>query len=254
MSQTPLNAEEIERYGRHIVLPEIGGAGQQRLKAARVAVVGAGGLGSPALLYLAAAGVGQLTIIDNDTVALSNLQRQIIHGQDKIGHAKTDSAAAAIGAINPHVRCALKQVRLTADNAALLLDGHDVVLDGSDNFGTRYLVADTCEKLAIALVVGALGRFDGSLTVIAPHKALADGTQAPRYRDIFPNPPKPGTVPNCAQAGILGAVAGVIGTLQAVEAIKLICWVGEPLLGRLLLFDGLSMRFETIRVKATGTA
>lgn len=245
-----LSPDEIERYGRHIVLPEIGGSGQQKLKAARVAVVGAGGLGSPSLLYLAAAGVGTLTIIDDDVVSLSNLQRQIVHRTDGVGIAKTDSAANQLVAINPHTTIERQPHRLTSDNAAALLAGHDVVLDGSDNFETRYMIADSCEALSISLVAGALGRFDGSLTTLAPHLSRADGTKNPRYRDAFPAPPPPGTVPSCAQAGIIGALAGVIGTMQALEAIKLICGVGEPLIGRLLLFDGLSMRFETVSYRS----
>lgn len=246
----PLSPDEIERYARHIILPEIGGSGQQKLKAAHVAVIGAGGLGSPALLYLAAAGIGTLTVIDDDVVALSNLQRQIIHATPDIAQAKVRSAQSHIHAINPHVRVIGHETRLDADNATALLTGCDVVLDGSDNFETRYLVADTCAALGIWLVAGALGRFDGSLTTLAPHLNKQDGTPNPTYRDVFSAPPPPGTVPSCAEAGIIGALAGVIGTMQALEAIKLITGAGEPLIGRLLLFDGLSMRFETLSYHA----
>lgn len=246
-----LSGEEIERYGRHIVLPEVGGSGQQKLKAARVAVIGAGGLGSPALLYLAAAGVGKLTVIDDDIVSLSNLQRQILHDTDQVGIHKTTSASSHLGRINPHIAVAARPVRLDDGNAEQLLAGHDVVIDGSDNFDTRYLVADTCAALKTPLVAGALGRFDGSLTVVAPHLTMPDGAPCPTYRDAFPAAPPPGTVPNCAEAGILGAVAGVIGTLQAVETIKLITGIGDGLIGRLLLFDAVSMRFETLRYKSS---
>ena len=247
--ETKLKAVEIERYARHIILPEIGGSGQQKLKAARVLVIGAGGLGSPALIYLAAAGVGMLGIVDDDTVSLSNLQRQILHGTGDIGTAKTASANNALESINPHVATMLHNERLTAQNAQSLLEGYDIVVDGSDNFATRYLVADTAEELGIPLVAGALGRFDGSLTVLTPHLTDADGNPCPRYRDLFPEPPPDGAVPSCAEAGILGAVAGVIGTLQAVEVVKLITGTGEPLTGRLLLYDALAARFDTIRYR-----
>lgn len=244
-----LGPEEIERYARHIVLPEIGGAGQQALSAARVAMVGAGGLGSPVLTYLAAAGVGHLTVIDEDTVALSNLQRQTLHVTGRIGAPKVDSAIEQIAALNPHVRVEGRNERLSPDNAKTLLEGHDVVIDGSDNFDTRYLVADVAEKFDTPLVTGAIQRFDGSLTVLAPHLTDADGQPLPRYRDLFPTPPPPGTVPSCAEAGVLGALAGVIGSLMAVETIKLISGAGEPLFGQLLLYDALSARFETVRYR-----
>lgn len=242
-----LGPDEIERYARHIVLPEIGGRGQQALARARVAMVGAGGLGSPVLTYLAAAGVGHLTIIDDDVVSLSNLQRQTLHATGDIDAFKVDSAAEQIAALNPHVQVETRRSRITPDNARALLEGHDVVLDGSDNFDTRYCVADAAESLAIPLVAGAIQRFDGSVTVLAPHRADGDGRALPRYRDLFPEPPPPGTVPSCAEAGVLGALAGVIGSLMAVEAIKLLTGAGEPLFGRLLLYDVLSCRFETMR-------
>lgn len=256
MSGDALSTEEVERYARHIVLPEIGGAGQQKLKAARVLVIGVGGLGSPVLLYLAAAGVGTLGIVDDDLVSLSNLQRQIIHDSGAIGEAKTASAAKRIDLVNPHVNVETHCTRLDAGNAAALLSQYDIVVDGSDNFSTRYLVADTAAEFCKPLVAGALGRFDGSLTVLTPFATMKDGAPCPGYRDIFPEPPPDGTVPNCAEAGVLGAVAGVIGTMQALEVVKLITGAGEPLIGRLLLFDGLSMRFQTMnyRRSAPGSA
>ena len=247
---TKLTDSELERYARHIVLPEVGGAGQQRLKAARVLVIGAGGLGAPVLAYLAAAGVGTLGIADDDTVALSNLQRQVIHGTDDVGVRKVDSAARAIGRLNPHVAVEPHALRLTADNAAGLVAQYDLVIDGSDNFATRYLAADTCADLEIPLVTGAVGRFDGSLTVLMPYARRPDGAFWPSYRDLFPAPPPDGAVPSCAEAGVLGALTGVIGTMQAMEAIKVITGIGEPLLGRLLLYDALAARFETIRYRA----
>jgi molybdopterin/thiamine biosynthesis adenylyltransferase len=245
----PLTTDELERYARHIVLPEIGGAGQQRLKRARVLVIGAGGLGAPVLEYLAAAGVGTLGIVDDDTVSLSNLQRQVIHGTDSIGRPKGESAKAAIGRINPHVTVELHDLRLTTENAPALVAGYDVVVDGSDNFETRYAVADACAETKKPLVHAAVGRFDGSVTVLKPFETGSDGRQNPSYRDLFPEPPPAGLVPSCAEAGILGALTGVIGTLQAMEAIKLMTGIGEPLVGRLLLYDALAARFDTIRYK-----
>ncbi|RWF61475.1 molybdopterin-synthase adenylyltransferase MoeB [Mesorhizobium sp. M4B.F.Ca.ET.190.01.1.1] len=246
---TTLSDEELERYARHIVLPEIGGAGQQKLKRARVLVIGAGGLGAPVLEYLAAAGVGMLGIADDDTVSLSNLQRQVIHGTDAIGIAKTDSASAAIMRINPNVAVEPHQLRLTAENAPALVARYDIVVDGSDNFETRYAVADACAAEGKPLVHAAVGRFDGSLTVLKPFETGADGKPNPGYRDLFPEAPPEGLVPSCAVAGVVGALTGVIGTLQAMEAIKLITGIGEPLVGRLLLYDALSARFDTIRYK-----
>ncbi|MCW0001224.1 molybdopterin-synthase adenylyltransferase MoeB [Pararhizobium sp. YC-54] len=247
MSKQPLNSEEIQRYARHIILPEIGGAGQQALKAARVLVIGAGGLGAPVLQYLAAAGVGTLGIVDDDTVSLSNLQRQVIHGTPDIGRIKADSATDALQRINPHVDAIRHVERLDAANADTLFSGYDIVVDGSDNFATRYLAADTAERLKITLVTAAVGRFDGSLTVLQPWKTSADGRLNPGYRDLFPEPPPPGVVPSCAEAGIVGALTGVLGTLQAMEVIKVITGAGEPLIGRLLMYDGLAARFETIK-------
>jgi len=248
MAEPPaLNAEQIERYARHIVLPEIGGAGQQKLANARIAMIGAGGLGSPALTYLAAAGVGRLTIIDDDDVSLSNLQRQTLHMTHAIGQTKVTSAAAQIAAINPHVRVKGRAERLAPDNAETLLAGHDVIMDGSDNFDTRRLSADVAERLETPLVTGAIQRFDGSVTVFAPFRTDEGGKPLPRYRDLHPDLPAPGTVPTCAEAGVLGALAGVIGSLMATEAIKLVTDAGMPLYGRLVLYDALSARFETMR-------
>lgn len=241
---------ELERYARHIILAEIGGPGQQKLKRARVLVVGAGGLGAPVLQYLAAAGVGTLGIVDDDRVSLSNLQRQVIHDTDLVGSPKVESAIRAIGAINPHVTVEAHETRIAPDNAADLISRYHIVVDGSDNFDTRYLLADACAAGKRPLVSAALGRFDGSLTTLKPYEQNGKGEQNPSYRDLFPSPPPPGLVPACAEAGVLGVLPGVIGSLQATEVIKLITGIGEPLIGRLLLYDALSSRFETIRYKA----
>lgn len=242
----PFSSDEIERYARHIVLPEIGGAGQQALKRARVLVIGAGGLGSPVLAYLAGAGVGTLGLADDDGVSLSNLHRQIIHDSGTVGEHKTESAARAIARINPHVVCRRYACRLEDDNIDDILKGYDLLIDGSDNFKTRYRAADAAERAKLPLVTGAIGRFDGSLTVFCPHLKDRNGTPNPRYRDLYPKPPPEGLVPSCAEAGVIGPVTGVIGTLMAMEAIKLLTGAGEPLVGRLLLYDGLGARFETI--------
>lgn len=239
-----LSSDELARYARHIVLAEVGGPGQQRFKAARVLIVGAGGLGAPVALYLAAAGIGTLGIADDDVVALSNLQRQVIHGTEAIGAAKVDSAKQALARVNPHVTVEPHQVRLTAENAAALIARYDIVADGSDNFPTRFLLADLCAELGRPLVTAAVGRFDGSLTTLKPFEA-----DNPSFRDLFPEPPPDGLVPSCAQAGILGAVTGVLGTLQAMEVLKLVAGIGEPLIGRLLLYDGLGARFDEIRYR-----
>jgi molybdopterin/thiamine biosynthesis adenylyltransferase len=241
-----LTADELERYARHIVLREVGGPGQAKLKAARVLVVGAGGIGSPALLYLAAAGVGTLAIVDDDKVALSNLHRQVIHSTADLGRAKTASAAAAITRLNPHVAVETHAVRLDAGNAMTLVAAHDIVLDGSDNFATRYLVSDACFLAKRPLVTAALGTFDATLTTIRAHEKTADGKMNPTYRCLFPEPPPPGSVPACAEAGILGALAGVAGSLAALEVIRAIVGFGEGLTGRLLMIDARSMRFETL--------
>ncbi|MBV2142186.1 molybdopterin-synthase adenylyltransferase MoeB [Falsochrobactrum sp. TDYN1] len=244
------SSEELERYARHIVLPEIGGPGQQKLKAARVLVLGAGGLGAPVLQYLAAAGIGTLGIIDDDTVSLSNLQRQVIHETASVGQAKVASAAAAIARINPHVKVESHEFRLDAQNAQALIAAYDVVVDGSDNFATRYVLADAAAAAQRPLVTAAIGRFDGTITVLKPYEKGADGLPNPSYRDLFPQAPPPGTVPSCAEAGVLGVLPGVMGSLEAMEVIKLVAGIGEPLVGRLLLYNALTARFETIRYKA----
>jgi adenylyltransferase/sulfurtransferase len=242
-----LSPDELERYARHIVLREVGGPGQNALKRARVLVVGAGGLGAPALLYLAAAGVGTLGIVDDDTVSLSNLQRQVIHATPDVGVAKVETAAATICRLNPNVAVELHATRLNAANALDLIGRYDLVTDGSDNFATRYLVSDACYFAKRPLVTAAVGTFDGTLTTIRAHEKSADGTPNPTYRCLFPEPPPPGTVPACAEAGILGAVAGVLGSLMALEVIREIVGFGEGLVGRLLMIDTRSMRFETLR-------
>lgn len=246
---TDLSDSELERYARHIVLPEIGGAGQQALKAARVLVIGAGGLGAPVLIYLAATGIGVLGIADDDLVSLSNLQRQIIHDTDAVGETKTASAEAAIARINPNVRVELHNIRVDAASAVTLVSDYDIVVDGSDNFETRYILADACERAGKPLVHAAVSRFDGSLTVLAPFLRNKDGALNPRYRDLYPEPPPAGLVPSCAENGVVGALTGVIGTLQAMEVIKLITGAGEPLIGRLLLYDGLAARFSEVRYR-----
>lgn len=241
-----LNADELERYARHIVLRDVGGAGQAALKSARVLVVGAGGLGAPVLLYLAAAGVGTVGVIDDDTVSLSNLQRQVIHGTAEIGWPKTESAAAAIARLNPHVKAEPHAMRLTAANALDLIARYDIVADGSDNFQTRYLVSDACFLAKKPLVTGALGTFDGTLTTIRAHEHGKNGTPNPTYRCLFPEPPPPGAIPACAEAGILGALPGILGSMMALEVIRAIVGFGEGLVGRLLMVDARSMRFETL--------
>jgi adenylyltransferase/sulfurtransferase len=241
-----LGAEELERYARHIVLPEVGGPGQAALQRARVLVIGAGGIGAPVLLYLAAAGTGTLGVVDDDVVSLSNLQRQVIHATPDVGMPKVESAAATIRLLNPHVAVELHHARLTAQNALALIGAYDLVVDGSDNFETRYLVADACYFAKKPLVTAALGRFDGTLTTIRAHERGADGKPNPTYRCLFPEPPPPGTVPACAEAGILGALAGVIGAMAALEAIREIVGFGENLVGRLVMLDAHAMRFETL--------
>ncbi len=241
-----LTPEELERYARHIVMREVGGPGQGKLKAARVLVIGAGGLGAPLLLYLAAAGVGTIGIVDDDEVALSNLQRQVIFGTEDVGAAKADRAAQAIARLNPHVKVEVHNVRLNAGNAMPLIESYDIVADGSDNFATRYLVADACYLAKKPLVTAALGVFDASLTTIRAHEMRADGTPHPTYRCLFPEPPPPGTVPACSEAGILGALPGILGSMMALEVIREIVGFGEGLVGRLLMIDARSMRFETL--------
>ena len=241
-----LSSDEVERYARHLVLREVGGPGQARLKAARILVVGAGGLGAPLIQYLAAAGIGTIGIADDDTVSLSNLQRQVIHGTPDIGRPKVESATDAVARLNPHVTIEAHSLRLTAKNATELVGGYDLVADGSDNFATRYAVSDACFHARRPLVTAALGQFDGSLTTIRAHETAADGRPNPTYRCLFPNPPPPGSVPACAEAGVLGALAGIMGSLMALEVIRAVTDFGEPLVGRLLMVDARSMRFETL--------
>ncbi len=248
MSYIPsmLTPEEIERYKRQLVLKEIGGEGQQRLKNARVLVVGAGGLGSPLILYLAAAGIGTIGVIDDDRVGLDNLQRQVLHDTASVGELKTESAAATIARLNPHIEMRLHSTRLVPDNALDIIGDYDIVADGSDNFATRYLVNDSCYFAKRPLVFAAVGPFDGHLTTFRAFEMDVDGNPHPSYRCLFPEPPPDGTVPPCSEAGILGAVAGMIGCLQAVEVVKELLYIGESLVGRLLLYDALQARFSTV--------
>jgi molybdopterin/thiamine biosynthesis adenylyltransferase len=247
-----LAPDEIERYARHIVLKGIGGAGQQKLKSARLAIVGAGGLGSPAIAYLAAAGVGHLTIIDNDLVSLSNLQRQIIQRTAEIGTPKTAAAQRFVADINPHVSVEPIAIRLDAANAVTLLKGHDAVLDGSDSFDTRLEVAAACEALAVPLVSGAVSLFDGTLTTLAPHRVDEAGRPLPRFSDLYPDRPDSESLPACEDVGVLGPVTGVIGALMAMEAVKLVTGTGTTLLGRLLIYDGRDARFSEISYRHPG--
>ena len=241
-----LEPAELERYARHIMLREVGGPGQARLKAARVLVVGAGGIGSPVLMYLAAAGVGTLGVIDDDVVSLSNLQRQVIFGTDDVGAPKAARAAEAITRLNPHVRAEPHVARLTAANALDVIGRYDLVADGSDNFGTRYLVSDACFFAKKPLVTAALGTFDGTLTTIRAYECGVGGKPNPTYRCLFPEPPPLGSIPTCAEAGVLGALAGVLGSLVALEVVREIVGFGEGLASRLLMVDARSLRFETI--------
>lgn len=235
--------EELERYARHIVLREVGGAGQAKLKAARVLVIGAGGLGAPALLYLAAAGVGRIGIVDDDRVSLSNLQRQIIHRTDGVDRPKTESAAAALTALNPHSAITCHTQRLTAADAEALVAGYDLVLDGSDNFTTRYTVNAACVRAGVPLIIGALSQWEGQVSLFDP----ARGT--PCYACVFPAAPAEGLAPSCAEAGVMGALAGTVGAMMAGEAIKAITGAGETLAGRLLLWDGLYADARRVRIK-----
>ena len=244
----PLSADEIARYKRHLVLHDVGGQGQQKLQAARVLVIGAGGLGSPVLLYLAAAGVGTLGVIDDDTVSLDNLQRQVIHHTDDVDRPKVVSAADEITAVNPHVAVIPYQERLTAHNAMVLFGNYDLIADGSDNFRTRYLVNDACYFARKPLVTAALGPFEGYLATYRAFETGADGNPCPSYRCLFPEAPPAGTVPNCSEVGILGAVAGVMGTLMAVEILKELLGIGDTLAGRMLIYDARATSFMTVSV------
>ena len=238
-----LTQEELTRYSRHIMMPEVRAEGQRRLKTARVLCLGAGGLGSPAALYLAAAGVGTIGLVDFDKVDLSNLQRQILHGTKDVGRRKVDSARDRLQDLNPNVELELHDFRFSADNAADLVARYDIVVDGSDNFATRYLSNDVCVWARKPNVYGSVFRFDGQSTVFAPHLG------GPCYRCLFPEPPEPGTVPSCAEAGVLGVLPGIIGMVQAIEAIKLITGIGETLLGRLLLLDAANMKFREFKLR-----
>ena len=237
-----LSAEETIRYSRHLILPEVGPEGQRRLKAGRVLLVGAGGLGSPAALYLAAAGVGTLGLVDFDVVDTTNLQRQVIHGTPDVGRPKLDSARDRIAALNPHVRVEGHPVRLTSENAREIVRGYDVVIDGSDNFPTRYLVNDACVLEGRPCVYGSILRWEGQASVFWPPRG-------PCYRCLFAEPPPPGMVPSCAEAGVFGVLPGIVGCVQALEALKLLLGQGEPLIGRLLLFDALRLRFREMRLR-----
>jgi molybdopterin/thiamine biosynthesis adenylyltransferase/rhodanese-related sulfurtransferase len=241
----PEDADFMERYSRHLRLPQVGLEGQRRLAKAQVLLVGAGGLGSPAAYYLAAAGVGRLRVVDDDVVDRSNLQRQILHAEAGIGHPKVESAAAALEALNPRTRVEALRARVEAGNVEALLAGVDVVLDGSDNFPTRYLLNDACVHLGKPLVYGAVHRFEGQASVF---DAGRNRGQSPCYRCLFPEPPSAAEAPNCAEAGVLGVLPGVIGLLQATETLKLLLGIGEPLSGRLLHFDALGMRFRETRL------
>src|SRR6267154_2405975 len=238
-----LTKEELQRYSRHLIMPEVTSEGQSRLKAARVLCIGAGGLGSPAALYLAAAGVGTIGIVDFDDVDLSNLQRQILHGTKDVGRSKLESARDRLRDINPDIDIELHQCRFSSENASEIVSEYDVVVDGSDNFATRYLSNDVCVFEKKPNVYGSVFRFEGQTTVFAPHLG------GPCYRCLFPEPPPPESVPNCAQAGVLGVLPGIIGLLQAIEAIKLIVGIGEPLIGRLLHFDALKVKFRELNLR-----
>ena len=239
---TALTKEEIERYSRHLILPEVGVEGQLKLKNARVLLVGAGGLGAPLALYLSAAGVGTLGLVDFDVVERSNLQRQVIHGTGDIGRKKIESAAASIAAINPNVRVERHELALSIENALDIIKNYEIVADGTDNFPTRYLVNDACVLLGKPNVYGSIFRFEGQASVFA-------AADAPCYRCLYPEPPPPGLVPSCAEGGVLGILPGVVGLIQATEVVKLILGLGESLQGRLLLYDALAMRFRELKLR-----
>src|ERR1051325_6680936 len=239
---TELNADEIKRYSRHLIMPEVGVDGQKKLKAGSVLCIGAGGLGSPAAMYLAAAGVGRIGIVDFDVVDFSNLQRQLLHGTSDVGRSKLDSARDRLHDANPHVKLELHATRLTSANALTIIREYDIVLDGTDNFATRYLVNDACVLLGKPNVYGSIFRFDGQASGFF-------AKEGPCYRCLYPEPPPPDLVPSCAEGGVLGVLPGVVGTIQATEAIKLIAGIGETLIGRLLVFDALRMSFRQMRLR-----
>lgn len=236
-----LTADQRNRYSRHVLLPEVGELGQTRLLESKVLMIGAGGLGSPAAMYLAAAGVGTIGIIDYDTVDATNLQRQILHNLDRIGMSKTDSARETLSALNPDVKVVTHNERLTAENALKVMTGYDVVVDGGDNFPTRYLVNDASLHLRVPVVHGSIFRFEGQVSVFHPY-------EGPCYRCLFPEPPPPELAPSCAEAGVLGVLPGIIGSIEAMEAIKLLLGIGEPLTGRLLIYDALDEEFSTVNL------
>lgn len=237
-----LTEDQVRRYHRHLILPKVGSRGQRQLLSARVLLVGAGGLGSPAALYLAAAGVGTLGIVDFDVVDLSNLQRQILHGVEDVGRPKVQSAADALASVNPDARVIQHQTALSSENAFQILRDYDYVVDGTDNFATRYLINDAAVMLGKTVVHGSIFQFDGQMTVFRPK-------EGPCYRCLFPTPPPPGAVPSCAEAGVLGVLPGIVGTIQAMETLKLILGIGNPLVGRLLIFDALEMEFSEVKIR-----
>ncbi len=239
---TDFTDEQIERYSRHIILPEVGGVGQRKILDARVLIIGAGGLGSPAAYYLAAAGIGHLGIVDFDKVDLSNLQRQIIHSTERIGMLKTESAKKTITALNPDVDVTLYNERVSSQNIEELFEGYDYIVDGSDNFATRFLINDACVLMGKTNIHGSIFRFEGQATVFEPQ----DG---PCYRCLYPEPPPPGLVPNCQEGGVLGVLAGIIGNIQAVETLKLVLGIGESLSGKLLIYDALNTEFKKLTLK-----
>ncbi len=243
MSEPMFNEEQVVRYARHIILPGIGGAGQRKLLDAKVLCIGAGGLGSPIAMYLAAAGIGTLGILDFDKVDLTNLQRQIAHGTEDVGASKVESAAQTVASLNPGVEVVKYDTILTSANAAGIIEPWDIVIDGTDNFPVRYLVNDTTQWLGKPLVYGSIYQWEGQNTVFLP------GQEAPCYRCLYPEPPPPGTVPSCAEGGVFGVLPGIVGCIQATEAIKLILGEGDPLVGRLLIFDAMGMDFTTVKVK-----
>jgi len=244
-----LNEDEVARYARHIVLKDIGGPGQQKLKAAKALVIGAGGLGSPCALYLAAAGVGTIGLIDDDLVSLSNLQRQVLHTTKSVGTLKVESAAGALSELNPHVEVRPYPFRLTGENALEIISGYDIVADGCDNFGTRLLVNDACYFTKTPLVSAAVGQFDGQLSTFRAFEAGPDGAPNPSYRCLVPEAPPPGAIATCEEAGVLGALTGVMGSLQALEVIKEITGAGTSLTGKLLIYDALETLFRTVKLR-----
>ena len=245
----PLTSEEVRRYSRHLLLPQVGEAGQRRLRNARVCVVGAGGLGTPVLLYLAAAGVGRLGIVDDDHVDMSNLQRQVIHGAADVGRLKVDSALDSVHRIDPSLDVVVHPVRLSIANVDEVLSGYDLVIDGTDNFPTRYLVNDSCVRLGVPLVWGSIFQFDAQVAVFWGRPPLGSGALAVQLRDLFPAPPPAGSVPSCAEGGVLGILCAAIGSIQAAEVVKLIVGIGDPLIGRLMVHDALRQSWDALTVR-----